>query len=143
MRTILLIMIGLSAFLSADFIKSGDVVTDRETGLQWQDNNETNSIGHNWQESIDYCESLTLDTHDDWRLPNINELRTLIDRSKMFPVIKGVFEYIGTSNFYRYWSSTSVVGNEDNVWLVGFDSGDVFGQDKNDNYYVRCVRDGQ
>ena len=144
MRTILLIMIGLSSYLSADFTKSGDVVSDSTTGLEWQDNSDTNGTQRTWQEAINYCEALTLDTHDDWRLPNINELKSLIDRSKREPAIKGdVFEYIGTNNYYIYWSSTSVVGYEVNAWFVAFNVGFVDGNDKGNDGYVRCVRDGQ
>jgi len=43
----------------------------------------------------------------------------------------------------NYWSSTSVVGFEYHAWIVGFDYGVVYGDDKNYNVYVRCVRDGQ
>jgi len=144
MRTILLIMIGLSSYLSADFTKSGDVVSDSTTGLEWQDNSDTNGTQRTWQEAINYCEALTLDTHDDWRLPNINELKSLIDRSKREPAIKGdVFEYIGTNNYYMYWSSTSIVGAENIAYLVIFGDGSVDGHGKVNNDYVRCVRDGQ
>ena len=137
-------MIGLSSYLSAEFTKSGEVVTDSTTGLAWQDNSDTNGTQRTWQEAIDYCEALTLDTHDDWRLPNINELKSLIDRSKREPAIKGdVFEYIGTNNYYIYWSSSSFVGNEDDAWVVYFYGGNVHGHGKGYNGYVRCVRDGQ
>ena len=143
MRTILLIMIGLSSYLSADFTKSGEVVTDSTTGLEWQDNSDANGTRGTWQDVIDYCEALTLESHDDWRLPNINELKSLIDRSKREPAIKGdVFEYIA-NGWNPYWSSSSVVGDEDNVWIVSFKDGYVDGDFRDDIYYVRCVRDGQ
>lgn len=148
MRTILLIMIGLSSFLLAQeasqLTKINSTVTDSKTGLEWQDNSDNNSTQKTWQEAIDYCEALTLDTHDDWRLPNINELKTLIDRTKREPAIKeNVFEYIGTNNYYIYWSSSSFVGHEGGAWVVHFNYGDVDGYSKDGNYFVRCVRDGQ
>ena len=32
----------------------------------------------NWEEAADYCENLSVCKHDDWRLPNIDELRKLV-----------------------------------------------------------------
>ncbi len=139
-------MIGLSSFLLAQeasqFTKVNSTVTDSKTGLEWQDNSDNNSTQKTWQEAIDYCEALTLDTHNDWRLPNINELKTLIDRTKREPAIKeNVLEYIGTNDYY--WSSSSIVGNENDAWVVVFNYGGVYGDVKDDYVYVRCVRDGQ
>ena len=137
-------MIGLSSYLSADFTKSGEVVTDSTTGLEWQDNNDANETQRTWQEAIDYCEALTLECHNDWRLPNINELKSIVDRSKREPAIKGdAFRYIGTNDSYRYWSSSSIVGTEEAMWFVYFDKGNVYSHYKDYNSYVRCVRDGQ
>ena len=42
-----------------------------------------------------------------------------------------------------YWSSTSFVGGEDDAWFVTFYDGSVHGVNKDNNGYVRCVRDGQ
>ena len=143
MRTILLIMIGLSGLLLADFSKSADIVTDSKTGLAWQDNNDTNGTQRTWQEAIDYCEALDLGGHSDWRLPNVNELKTIIDRTKTQPAIVDGFEYVGSSNYGSYWSSSTFKGLEGNAWVVLFDYGVVLGYGKDYSGYVRCVRDGQ
>ena len=134
-------MIGLSTFLSADFTKNGDVVTDSKTGLAWQDD----AIGSqmSWQSAIDYCEALTLDTYEDWRMPNINELKSIVDRSKREPAIVDGFENIGTNSSYRYWSSTSFVFGENVAWFVNFYRGNVDWLPKHYNFCVRCVRAGQ
>ena len=52
----------------------GDLVVDNVTGLQWQDNIE--SVMKPWEESggdtaANYCTTLSLDGHTDWRLPGI------------------------------------------------------------------------
>lgn len=49
--------------------------TDPATGLTWQMPSAVREM--NWQEAIDYCAGLYLDG-DGWRLPNIDELRTLV-----------------------------------------------------------------
>ena len=139
MRTILLIMIGFS-LLQADFIRIGDVVKDTVSKLEWQDNNNTKTITKNWSDAIDYCENLNFDGHSDWRLPNINELKSIIDRSKSNPAIVQGFKNIISSS---YWSSTTREDYKNYAWIVNFGDGSVYNDNKDYNYYVRCVRDGQ
>jgi len=43
----------------------------------------------------------------------------------------------------NYWSSTTIVGNEDNAWGVNFNNGNDNWNNKSNNNYVRCVRDGE
>ena len=140
MKKTLLITIGLSAMLFADFTRNRDMVTDTTTGLQWQDNTEASTVTKNWTEAIDYCENLTLGGYSDWRLPNINELKSIVDRSKSNPAIVDAF--INVSSNY-YWSSTTSVDYEGNAWVVGFNLGYVGNYLKSYSYYVRCVRAGQ
>ena len=138
MRKILTMMIATSIVLLADFSKSGDIVTDSATGLQWQDDAVGSSVG--WQGAIDRCEVLSLGGHSDWRLPNKKELLSIVDYSKYNPSINGEFQ--STTSSY-YWSSTTHANSTNSAWVVGFYYGYTNGDGKDDNYYVRCVRVGQ
>ncbi len=139
MKVIFLIVIGFS-ILNADFIKSEDIVTDSVSGLEWQDDTVGSTM--TWENAIFQCEDLTLGGHSDWRLPSINELKSIVDRSKVSLHIVDGFE--NTSSYY-YWSSTTYVGSKGHAWVVDFDIGYVYGHgtNKDGSYYVRCVRIGQ
>ena len=139
MKRILLITIGLSISLFADFTRDDTtkIVGDNETGLQWQDN-ETVSKG--WQNAINYCEDLTLGNYDDWRLPNINELSSIVDDTKLNPSLSSVFKSFASG---YYWSSTTYAGNSSNAWYVFFYDGNQSYYYKGYSLYVRCVRAGQ
>ena len=103
-------MIAGASALSADFNRddSKAIVNDNATGLSWQDDADASSYTATWQGAIDYCEALTLGGYDDWRLPNINELYTIVDRGRSDPAIAAVFVNTASSG---YWSSTSNVSN--------------------------------
>ena len=49
---------------------------DASTGRTWQDPPAAGA--HRWPQARAYCESLQLAGHADWRLPTIDELRSLI-----------------------------------------------------------------
>jgi len=138
MKKTIVAMLGLSIALLADFTREGDIVKDSVTKLEWQDDNVTDTM--EWQEAIEYCEDLVLGGYDDWRLPNINELKTIIDRSRYNPTIVSAFEHTGSRG---YWSSTTDENGHEGAWFVFFYNGDVYYGSKDVNYYVRCVRDGQ
>jgi len=139
MRVILLIMIGLS-LLHAELTRDAatGIVSDSASGLQWQDNEVGSST--NWQGAIDRCEGLGLGGHSDWRLPNINELKSIVDRSEVDPAIKASFVF--TTSHY-YWSATTYEGFKLTAWYVLFRDGHVSYDYKSGNRYVRCVRGGQ
>jgi len=144
MKQILLIMIGTSLLLQAGFTRdSSGVVADNATGLAWQDDYGDNAEvikKSTWQEVLVYCEELSLGGKNDWRLPNKNELFSIVDMSKYSPVISSIFTNV-TPN--RYWSSTSAVSDPSAAWIVSFENGYVSWYNKTDDYSVRCVRGGQ
>ncbi|MEA2029313.1 MAG: DUF1566 domain-containing protein [Campylobacterota bacterium] len=142
MKKTLITLTLLATLANADFTRSGDIVTDSTTGLQWQDDATAASTYLAWQGAIDHCENLTdFLGYSDWRLPNLNELKSIVDRSKSDPAIVGGFTNTSSNT---YWSSTTHVDFTNIAWIVGFGNGDVgynFGKDDSD--YVRCVRAGE
>lgn len=89
----------------------GLTVTDNVTGLIWQ---KTPDPSHyNWQQAVDYCDSLTLSGYDDWRMPNLKELFSISDFSQGWPYLNTTyFDLAGTevSKDEQYWSSNYYVG---------------------------------
>ena len=125
------------------FADNGDgTVTDNCTGLIWQkETADTNGDGQvvidgadslPWCDALAYCENLDFAGHDDWRLPNVQELQSIVDYGRHNPSIDPVF---GASHFS--WSSTSHVGNPHSAW--GINVGVVLGSKDRDSL-VRAVR---
>lgn len=141
MKNVLLFLIIGSSVLLADFIRDdvSNTVTDNATQLQWQDDLNVSTI-KTWQGAIDHCEALTLDGQSDWRLPNKNELYSIVDRTVSTPAINPVFENIESS---LYWSSTTYRFDPVDAWYIGFTFGLDGNADKIGGFYVRCVRGGQ
>jgi len=109
-------------------------ITDTETNLVWQKNH---AGPMSWQDAMDYASKLELAGYDDWRLPTIKELLTLVDYDKYIPA--SAFPNIPTEWF---WSSSSYAPNSVYAWAVNFSYGGVYVDAKNRDYYVRCVRRG-
>lgn len=139
MKVILLVLITFSLGY-ADFTRSNDMVTDNKTGLVWQDDV---SGATSWQGAINHCEALTLGGESDWRLPNVSELDSIIDRvSPVDPRINNIFVNIASG---MYWTSTTNAQYPDFAWYAHFTPGNLFnnGSKEYDSKYVRCVRAGQ
>ena len=102
------------------FLDNGDgTVTDSCTGLMWQ--KETPETPETMCEAALYCEALELAGHNDWHLPNLRELFSLVDYGRS-PTISPVFDLFieGT----RYWSSTANVQLDWHpTWWVAFSNG--------------------
>ena len=114
------------------------IVTDTATNLVWQDDNATETTQKTWIDAISYCEDLNIGVYSDWRLPNKNELLSIVDRSSVDSAIDTAFNH-SVSDYY--WSSTTTVDSKTWAWLVNFDRGDLYSYNKSNGGYVRCVRD--
>jgi len=127
------------------YVDNGDgTVTDACTGLMWQkdtaDASGDGSIGPEdgltWQDALNYCDGLTFAGYDDWRLPSISELLSIVDYGRFSPAIDPVFR--GVPEWY--WSSTTGILDPDFAWDVYLWGGISNGGDKHNRLYVRAVR---
>ncbi|MGK5094818.1 DUF1566 domain-containing protein [Deltaproteobacteria bacterium TL4] len=119
-------------------LNGGDgTVTDRKTGLMWQQVDD--GTVRNWEQALQYCESLELAEHTDWKLPNIKELLSLVDYTRSNPSIHPLFPNTQSSG---YWSSTVNASSSSYAWYVYFYNGFVYYYYRSNTYYVRCVRHG-
>ena len=113
------------------------IVIDTRTGLVWQDDAAAASTTATWANAITTCENLVLGGYSDWRLPNINELKSIRDMSRSSPAIDTAF--VNTAADY-YWSSTSSAAETTSAWSVHFNASHVITGPKSASFYVRCVR---
>jgi len=114
-------------------------VTDSGTTLMWQ---QGESSLMTWDAALTYCEGLTLAGSNDWRLPNIKELFSLVADTRVNPSINTTMFPNAISS--HYWSSTTWVYIDVCAWGVYFDTGRTDTPlDKVNSSYARCVRGGQ
>ncbi len=121
-------------------ISGAGIVTDNNSGLMWQQ--EDDGTEKEWEEAIEYCEGLSLAGYSDWRLPNIKELESITNDEEYNPSINESY-FPNTQSDY-YWSSTSFTDlfYTFHAWGVDFYDGHVGISYKSNSNYARCVRGG-
>lgn len=148
--SIIVIIILITAGISISAIRFTDngngTVTDSNTGLIWQkcsnglsgtDCSTGTVASDTWVNALSYCEGLSLGGRTDWRLPSINELRSIVDTGNYLPAINAGF-FPNTTT--RYWSSSVYVSDTTSAWIVDFNHGSVSYNVKSlSTIYVRCV----
>ncbi len=134
---------------SSDFILHNDgTATHNATGLMWM----RCSMGQTWQgerctgvaSEFTWQEALTQNGtnyagYSDWRLPNKNELASILELRCYNPSINdAIFPDTPASWF---WSSSPAAYDSDFAWYVNFNDGDVnYFSNKDGGNHVRLVR---
>jgi hypothetical protein len=129
-------LVPASPFAYRDYSKSGNIVEDHWTNLEWQDNEEASK--RTWTNAIAYCEALTLGGKSDWRLPTINELESIVDYDKDRPAIAD--EFTTMISGHSEWSSTTYANNTSLVWVLKPKFGTITDRRKSEKQYTHCVR---
>jgi hypothetical protein len=135
----LTILLSLPGKAIAGFTDNGDgTVTDTATNIMWQQQDD--GTVKNWAEALTYCENLSLGDHDDWRAPNIKELKSIIDTSRTGRTVDT--RYFLNTKGGHYWSSTTAADPHSHAWVGSLVVGKVELLPKTTTCPVLCVRYG-
>ena len=92
-----------------------------------------------WDAAKTYCANLSLGTYTDWRLPNIQELSSIVDYAKSDGA-----NYWYASKFTlaanNYWSSTTRADSTTDARTLVFSNAGTSVNAKASNYRVICTR---
>jgi len=130
MKKIFLIFTLVTLLLGGEFEQRGNMLYDTKTHLSWQ--SKPSSKKMSWSSAKAHCKSLGL------RLPNIYELKSLVDYSQFNPAIRSSLIEIRTDDWY--WSSTVDPDDSSLVWNVAFKRGNDRWYGKSGNGYALCVQ---
>jgi hypothetical protein len=126
------------------FTENGDgTVTDRLTGLMWTRNADKAHGTADWEQAILGAGNCKDGGYADWRLPNRNELESLIDLGRYNPALPKGHPFTGVQPSYYWTSSTTSLPSEDDIWVVHFYIGFVTHDDKAGSHHVWYVRDSR
>ncbi len=126
------------------------VVTDQVTGLQWQQNTTFEDGGADWKDALAHCEGLSYAGNDDWRLPDVTELLSIVDEKKEeAPAINAVF-FPNFDAGSGHWTSTTSRKTGTSAYVVYFGEqnstvgrGGMSAVSKTASALVLCVRGGE
>ena len=150
---------------------NGDgTITDLNTGLIWEQKIRDIRSLHDvtltfawdsvaatiwdWLEQVNTEGGTGLAGHNDWRIPNVKELQSIVDYGTFSPAVDVAFNNnpgmratcsvaeCSLTGVGNYWTSTTLELNPAFGWGVGFNAGGVFNDSKSNILFVRAVRGG-
>jgi len=131
-----LLLLALPLFLLTS-LNAKDVVLDTTTSLLWQDAQDNKDLAMTFFEATDYCSKLKVKQYQDFRLPTLNELQTIIDYKNYKPAV--LTGFLNAAN-ETYWSTTPFADDSSEVWTINFKKGERSVKGKHYSRNLRCVQ---
>ncbi len=122
---LLVIILMVSISISAE---SKQVLVDESGQLMLQ---VPDSTELEYSKAKSYCENLSLNDHQDWRLPDRRELKAASRMKKRLP---------STTYEYTFWSSTPNPWQNGRMWVLLMLDGTFYSYSKTGTCNVLCVR---
>jgi hypothetical protein len=153
------------------YVDNGDgTITDMNTGLMWEKLSSDGSVhdvsnGYTWDDAfavhVATLNGTSFAGHNDWRLPNVKELQSIIDYENSASVVAPAFDNNCSAGcsvttcscsaaLAGYWSSTTLASEPVVAWGVSFrpvlaiadGAATAFTEIKHLTKFVRAVRGG-
>ena len=131
------------------FVVNGQEVIDTVTGLVWQKcslgQSDSTCSGtaqtYTWAAALQTAETQSQQTGQNWRLPDLKELRSIVEEKCNDPAINS--SIFPNTIPLEYWSASPYPNYIYGAWNVDFGSGGSIETIKEFIKYVRLVRTGQ
>ena len=98
------------------------------------------NFGYAYAEAVN---ATNLCGHNDWRLPTVDELQSIVDYGVAYPGPTVDATWFPNTQESWYWSSTLFFGSSNVAWGVYFGNGQVGSHNRLSYMFVRLVRAGQ
>lgn len=140
MRYLLLIMLIFSfSFSSIKRDNSRNVVIDLDSKLMWIDDVSNIKLRLTHEEATAYCETLSFGGYTNWRIPEIEEYETIVDKRNERTYINRSFRFNLPEGYWArkaHWRT---------LWFYAdymfFVSGTPYYDSRHKTKLFRCVRD--
>jgi hypothetical protein len=142
-----LLLLGLMALVSGAeqagerfvLVFDGQAVQDAATGLVWE--REPDTFHGTWSEAPAHCTGRTVGGQHGWRVPTVQELKSLIDLEQHDPALPSGHPFRNIKSAI-YWTATPSDTDDIIAWHVSFLSGEAVTDQKSQTRRVWCVREG-
>jgi hypothetical protein len=151
----------IQAGATLSYTDNGETIIDNNTGLEWEKKSDDGSINdkdttYTWENAfavhVAGLNTALFAGHNDWRLPNVKELQSIVNYENFSPSVSSAFNNScdpgdtvtdgSCTAASSYWSSTSFAFDPTVAWFVDFLVGSVDGDGKGVDLPVRAVRGG-
>jgi len=128
------------SFLEANLQRKAniEVVLDKKNNLMWVDDTSVIKLKKTHEDATAYCEELIFAGYSNWRIPEIEEFTTIVDKNNYSNYIKRTFKYNVPDGYWArkaHWRT---------LWFYAdymhFISGTPYYDSRHKTKYVRCVR---
>ena len=128
-------------------VEDNGTAINHESGLMWKqcvqgksglDCSTGNAATFRWVEALNEARSEDFAGFDDWRLPKIDELRSIVDRCAEGPAIDPIA--FPNAEGAEIWSASANLDYATNAWALDYATGEAVVGSRDDAKQVRLVR---
>lgn len=130
-------------------ISTNGLIIDNNSRLMWMrcsvgqnwSGNECDGVASRtlWRDAVNFASTINYENHSDWRLPNKNELNSIVETACAFPAINTqIFPQTVSS---AYWTSSPYDNETKHIWVIYFTDGTIFAMAGSGAASIRLVRD--
>lgn len=121
-----------------------DIVIDNATGLVWPARANRGGCNNgdklNFEEVVSFASALDFANFQDWRVPNVKEVFSLINFGRFAPAL--YTDFFTVFSIGKYWTSTTAHFLQAKAFYVDINTGWIYDEFKTNDCEVICVRGG-